>query len=110
MSLAAMQTNSTESQALEHAGLKGTFTARALPHFPTIHTVALQLTRNADDAQYLVQDTFLEAFANFEEFDLQDNCGTWLISILRDVFLQRFADDKGRPLTIPISSIRELTH
>jgi RNA polymerase sigma-70 factor, ECF subfamily len=61
----------------------------ALVHLDSLYHAALRLTRNRAEAEDVVQDTFLRAFRAFESFDCATNCRAWLLTILRNVFLNR---------------------
>lgn len=57
------------------------FAAIALPLLPSIARVATALTRDAADADDLVQDTFLQAYRNWHAFTVGTDCRRWLITI-----------------------------
>jgi RNA polymerase sigma-70 factor (ECF subfamily) len=59
------------------------FGAIALPLLPAIHRVALALTRDATDADDVVQETFLRAYRHWHTFDQSTNCRKWLTAICR---------------------------
>ena len=46
-----------------------------------IHRLMLRMTRNADDAFDLAQDTYLRAFARMDRFDGRSSLATWLYRI-----------------------------
>jgi RNA polymerase sigma-70 factor, ECF subfamily len=66
------------------------FDKEALPHLDHLHTVAIHLARNRDDAADLVQETILRAFRFFEQFTPGTNCRAWLLTILYNVFRNRY--------------------
>ena len=61
----------------------------ALVHLDVLYRVALRLTRNRPEAEDAVQETCLRAFRNFHTFNPGTNCRAWLLTILRNVFLNR---------------------
>jgi RNA polymerase sigma-70 factor (ECF subfamily) len=63
-------------------GKRERFENVALPFLPAAHNMARRLTRNAEDARDLVQETFLRAFRTFENFRPGTNCKAWLLTIL----------------------------
>jgi RNA polymerase sigma-70 factor (ECF subfamily) len=58
------------------------FEAEALPHRRTLLAVAYRLTRNAHDAEDLVQETYLRAYRAFEQYTPGTNIRGWLLTIL----------------------------
>jgi RNA polymerase sigma-70 factor (ECF subfamily) len=64
-----------------------TFEAVALPHLPAVARVARALTRDAVDADDLVQETFLRALRHWNTFIPGSDCRRWLATICRNVFL-----------------------
>ena len=51
---------------------------------------ALKLTRDADDAKDLLQDTLLKAFSNREKFADGTNLKAWLYTIMRNTFITNY--------------------
>ncbi len=61
----------------------------ALVHLDTLYRSALRLTHNRAEAEDVVQETCLRAFRNFHRFNPGTNCRAWLLTILRNIFLNR---------------------
>jgi RNA polymerase sigma-70 factor, ECF subfamily len=59
----------------------------ALVHLDSLYRSALRLTQNRAEAEDLVQDACLRAFRSFHRFDPGTNCRAWLLTILRNAFL-----------------------
>jgi RNA polymerase sigma-70 factor, ECF subfamily len=53
---------------------------------PNLLGFARSLTRNADQAEDLVQDTVLKALSNLDKFRIGTNLRAWLFTILRNQF------------------------
>ncbi len=51
---------------------------------------AMRLTRDADDANDLLQDTILKAFSNKEKFAEGTNLKAWLYTIMRNTFITNY--------------------
>jgi RNA polymerase sigma factor (sigma-70 family) len=51
---------------------------------------ALSLTRDNDDAQDLVQDTFVKAITYKEKFEEQTNLKAWLYTIMKNTFINNY--------------------
>ncbi len=62
-----------------------------IPHFyKALIRYAFKLTRNEDDANDLVQDTFYKAYANIDKFTLGTNIRAWLYKILYNQFCTQY--------------------
>ena len=68
------------------------FEAVAMPHLDAVARVAMALTRDASDADDLVQETYLRALKHWHTFQPGSDCKRWLATICRNAF---FAE-KGR--------------
>jgi RNA polymerase sigma-70 factor (ECF subfamily) len=58
------------------------FEAETLPHLRALYRTAYRMTRNAHDAEDLVQETFLRAFRSFDKYEPGTNAKAWLYTIL----------------------------
>jgi RNA polymerase sigma-70 factor (ECF subfamily) len=58
------------------------FEAEALPHLRALYGTAYRMTRNAHDAEDLVQETFLRAYRSFDGYTSGTNIRAWLYTIL----------------------------
>jgi RNA polymerase sigma-70 factor (ECF subfamily) len=58
-----------------------------LPLLPSLYNVAFWLSRNANDAEDLVQETFLKALRGFASFEPGSNFKAWIFRILRNSYL-----------------------
>jgi RNA polymerase sigma-70 factor (ECF subfamily) len=59
----------------------------AMPLFDQLYNFAHWLTRNRDDAEDLVQETYVKALRGFSSFQLGTNFRAWIFRILRNTFL-----------------------
>ena len=64
------------------------FSEEALPHMDAVYRFALRLTGAQDEAEDLVQDTYLRAFRAWEQYAPGTRCKSWLFTICRNVFLR----------------------
>ena len=55
-------------------------------HLPALRAFAISLTRDATQADDLVQDTIVKAWSNFDKFAPGSNLRAWLFTILRNTF------------------------
>ena len=63
------------------------FEELAVPCLASLYNVAFWLSRNAADAEDLVQETFLKALRGFASFEPGSNFKAWIFRILRNTFL-----------------------
>jgi len=68
------------------------FSREALPHMDQVYTAGLYLTRNKDEAQDLLQETFLRAYRFWDQFTSGTNCRAWLMTILHNTFKNRYRE------------------
>ena len=66
------------------------FARWALPHMDQVYTTSLYLTRNREEAEDLLQDTYLRAYRFWHQFTPGTNCRAWLMTILHNSFKNRY--------------------
>ena len=81
---------------LTRAATRREFEAAALPHLRAVYGAALRLCRNPADAQDLVQETYLRAFAAWSQFAAGSNCRAWLLRILTNGFISGYRRVRSR--------------
>jgi RNA polymerase sigma-70 factor (ECF subfamily) len=64
------------------------FSEEAVPHMDAVYRFALRLSGSRDEAEDLVQDTYLRAFRAWEQYAPGTRCKSWLLTICRNVFLR----------------------
>jgi RNA polymerase sigma-70 factor (ECF subfamily) len=69
----------------------GSFEELAMPLFDPLYNFAHWLTRNRDEAEDLVQETYVKALKGFSSFQMGTNFRAWMYRILRNTFLTSFA-------------------
>lgn len=73
------------------------FEKEALPHMDALYNFALRMTGDSDDANDLVQDTYLKAFRFFDKFEKGTNCKAWLFRILKNTFINTYRKKTKEP-------------
>ena len=73
----------------ESSGSRGGFEDEALPHLDAVYRFALRLSGSADEAEDLVQETFLRAFRSWDQYTQGTKAKSWLFTICRNVFLRK---------------------
>jgi len=66
------------------------------PLFDKMYASAYRLTGSKDDAEDLLQDTFLKAYRSIEKFEEGTNPGAWTYTIMRNTFLNDIRSKKSR--------------
>ncbi|MDP9373944.1 MAG: sigma-70 family RNA polymerase sigma factor [Chloroflexota bacterium] len=69
----------------------------ALTHLDALYRTALRLSRNPQDAEDLVQETYLNAFRALDRFEEGTNLRAWLFRILNNAFISQYRRRKRRP-------------
>ena len=76
------------------------FEDEALSYVDSLYGTAMRLTRNAADAEDLVQDTYLKAFRASGQFQRGTNLKAWLFTILHNTFRNRRRDAGRNPIEV----------
>jgi RNA polymerase sigma-70 factor (ECF subfamily) len=82
------------------------FTEQAMPLLDQLYAAALRMTRNPADAEDLVQETFLKAFAAFASFTQGTNLRAWLYRILTNTYINGYRKKQRQPV---VSGTDEIT-
>jgi RNA polymerase sigma-70 factor (ECF subfamily) len=83
-------------ETVEQRGAR--FERDALPFLDQLYSAALRMTRNPADAEDLVQETFVKAFAAFHQFQEGTNLKAWLYRILTNTFINSYRRKQRQPL------------
>ena len=73
------------------------FEREALPFLDQLYSAAMRMTRNPQDAEDLVQETFAKAFAAFHQFKPGTNLKAWLYRILTNTFINSYRKKQREP-------------
>lgn len=73
------------------------FEKEAIPHMNAVYNFALRMTGDQDDANDLVQETYLKAFRFFDKFEKGTNCKAWLFRILKNSFINDYRKTTKEP-------------
>jgi RNA polymerase sigma-70 factor (ECF subfamily) len=73
------------------------FERDALPFLDQLYGAALRMTRNASDAEDLVQETYAKAFAAFHQYKDGTNLKAWLYRILTNTFINTYRKKQREP-------------
>ncbi len=73
-----------------------------------LYSAALRLTRNASDAEDLVQETFLRGYRSYGTFAEGTNLRAWLLRILTNVFINTYRAKQRRVDETDLGDIEDL--
>ena len=81
------------------------FARAALSHIDSLYGMALRLTRRPQDAEDLVQDTYLKAFRAAGQFQRGTNLKAWLFTILHNTFRNNRRHDGRSPVDVDSEAV-----
>lgn len=79
------------------------FEEQVLEHMDMLHAVALRLTRNSADAEDLTQNTLVKALRFHEKFKEGTYIKAWLLTILRNTFINEYRKRSRTPLSVELT-------
>ncbi|MFN8172304.1 MAG: sigma-70 family RNA polymerase sigma factor [Candidatus Nanopelagicales bacterium] len=88
--VAAEPTESAEQMAAR-------FERDAMPFLDQLYGAAMRMTRNPADAEDLVQETYLKAYAAFSSFTEGTNLKAWLFRILTNTYINIYRKKQRQP-------------
>jgi RNA polymerase sigma-70 factor (ECF subfamily) len=83
------------------------FEREALPLMSVLYGGALKLTRNARDAEDLVQDTYVRAFERFHLFKPGTNLKAWMFRVMTNRFINLYRRRRARPENTSFEDVGE---
>lgn len=92
-----MSRSQTRETREARSELEARFTRDALPYLDQLYGAAMKMTRNPQDAQDLVQETFAKAFAAFSSFTEGTNLKAWLYRILTNSYINTYRKRQREP-------------
>ena len=87
---------------------QATFAEQAMPFMDSLYAAAMRMTRNAADAEDLVQETYLRAYRGFGGFQEGTNLKAWLYRILTNTFINSYRSKKRRPEQTELDDVEDL--
>lgn len=81
------------------------FEKEFLPHLEALHSFAFHLCYNEEDADDLVQETFLKAFRFIDKFEEGTNAKAWLFKILKNAYINQYRKESKRPTRVDYEDV-----
>jgi RNA polymerase sigma-70 factor (ECF subfamily) len=91
--------------ALSNEQKNKVFEEEFFPHINALYNFAFRLTLNEDDANDLVQDTYLKAFRFIDSYIAGTNAKAWLFKILKNSFINNFRKKSKQPEKVDYESV-----
>ena len=85
------------------------FEKEALPHLDTVYRVALRLCGNESQAEDLTQETMFKAFRAWHQFRPGTNVRAWLLTILRNTFINEYRKSRRTGPEVDVGEIEAFT-
>lgn len=82
------------------------FEQEAMPHIDALYNFALRMTGDPEDADDLVQETYLKAFKYFDKFEKGTNCKAWMFRILKNSFINDYRKTSKEPDKVDYDDIQ----
>lgn len=89
------------------AELTARFERDAIPLMDQLYGGAMRMTRNPADAEDLLQETMVKAYAGFRSFREGTNLKAWLYRILTNTFINTYRKKQRLPAEYPTEEIHD---
>ena len=83
------------------------FTTGNLPFREQLYKSALRMTRSVEDAEDLIQETYLKAYKYYARFSEGTNFKAWLFKIMKNTFINSYRKKKLQPPKVDFDEIQE---
>jgi RNA polymerase sigma-70 factor (ECF subfamily) len=83
------------------------FEVAAMPFVDALYNTAYRMTRNAEDAEDLVQETYLKAYRYYDKFEQGTNFKAWLFKIMKNTFINNYRKQQQAPPQSDFADIEE---
>ena len=96
---------SITQDSLNNAKKKRVFDEELFPHIDALKTFAFHLTYNDEDANDLVQETYLKAHRFIDKYIEGTNAKAWLFKILKNAYINEYRKKSKRPTKVDFEDI-----
>lgn len=77
----------------------------AFQYMDSLYSTALRFTRNTEEAEDLVQDTYLRAYRFFDKFQTGTNFKAWIFKILTNTFINKYRKKARTPQQVQLDKV-----
>lgn len=81
------------------------FEREFLPQVDALYTFAYHLTYNEEDANDLVQETYLKAYRFIDRYHENTNAKAWLFKILKNIFINQYRKKSKQPTRVDYEEV-----
>ena len=81
------------------------FEKELLPHIDALKTFAFHLTYNEEDANDLVQETYMKAYRFIDKYIEGTNAKAWLFKILKNAYINEYRKKSKQPTKVDFEDI-----
>jgi len=75
-----------------------------------LYYFALRMTSDPNDANDLLQETYMKAYRFFDKFEKGTNCKAWLFRIMKNSFINMYRKSTKEPAKVDYNEIEEFYH
>lgn len=101
-----MELTKTSASNIKLKELYEEFEKEAIPHMDALYNFALKMTGDEDDADDLVQETYLKAFRFFDKFEKGTNCKAWLFRIMKNSYINDYRKQVKEPNKVDYEDVQ----
>lgn len=83
------------------------FESSAMEYLNQLYAAALRMTRNPQDAEDLVQETYLKAFSSFAQYKPGTNLRAWLYRILTNTYINIYRKKQRDPDSVSTQDLED---
>jgi len=83
------------------------FASGKLPYRDQLFKSALRMTRSVEDAEDLIQETYLKAYKYYERFSEGTNFKAWLFKIMKNTFINSYRKRKLQPPKVDFDDVQQ---
>lgn len=76
-----------------------------IPLLDSLYNMALRLTRNSEDAEDLVQETYLRAYRFYGRFRENTNARAWIMTIMMNTFRTGYRKSRKEPVKVDYDEV-----
>jgi RNA polymerase sigma-70 factor (ECF subfamily) len=92
---------------MDQAPTRWDFESGELPYRTQLYKTALRMARSVEEAEDLLQETFLKAFKYYARFEEGTNLKAWLFRIMKNAYINTYRRNKRLPRHVEFDELHE---